>query len=117
MQTKKIIFLFLVLGLVVGLYFKIYYKKTIVLDHMLDEYELALINCEAGFGDSCLLYSNYTKDLDQKEKLLIKGCDFNDAISCDAAASLYMDLGKIKEAKIFADKGCKLGNSISCARF
>lgn len=80
--------------------------------------------CNEGNGNSCGVYGFYldpkspdygvAKSANLAMQFYRKACKLNDAQSCTIIGRKYYENKNLKEAKIYLDKGCKLGDQVAC---
>ncbi|CZE50852.1 hypothetical protein [Campylobacter geochelonis] len=102
-----------------GSYYYIFlYEKKIVLTDELSIKELAVLNCDNGFGSSCFnLAFGIFGALDKHDTVLFyeKACNEGIDIACDVISKVYLDENKIEKARLARQRACSLGSSIACA--
>ena len=80
--------------------------------------------CLGGNANSCGVYAFYLdpkspsygvkKDAKLALTFYEKACSLKDAQSCTIIGRKYYEKGNLKEAKIYLQKGCKLGDMVAC---
>ena len=83
------------------------------LDKALEYYNKA---CQSSEKEGCSAAGGiYLKSEPQKAKELFnKACELNDGYSCAMLGSMLIDDHKFKEAYTVLEKGCSLGDKLSC---
>ena len=83
------------------------------IDKALEYYNKA---CQSGEKEGCSAAGGiYLKSEPQKARELFnKACELNDGYSCAMMGSMLIDDHKFKEAYTVLEKGCSLGDKLSC---